>query len=291
MGFQLELAWNLLKPQGDLVTARSLAQESLALARELEAKEGRASGLGLLGRLAVREGDLNSACTLLEESVALYRELGYLANVAIQLSDLAQSRADLGDYTAAHAHYEESVAIASQIDDKWNISTSLEGLANVAAVQGELVWAARLWGAAEAVRQQIAVPRPPIDRAAYERSVAAARTDLGEKVFAAAWAQGRSMTPEQVLVARELTTIPQTSPTGPSSASPAKAPPSFPGGLTAREVEVLRLVAQGLTDAQVAKQLVISPRTVNWYLTTIYSKIGVSSRSAATRYAMEHQLV
>jgi DNA-binding NarL/FixJ family response regulator len=56
-------------------------------------------------------------------------------------------------------------------------------------------------------------------------------------------------------------------------------------------VEVLRLVAQGLTDAQVAEQLVISPRTVNFHLASIYSKLGVSSRSAATRYAIEHQLV
>jgi DNA-binding NarL/FixJ family response regulator len=56
-------------------------------------------------------------------------------------------------------------------------------------------------------------------------------------------------------------------------------------------VEVLRLVAQGLTSAQVAEQLVISPRTVNWYLTVIYSKLGVSSRSAATRYAIEHHLL
>jgi DNA-binding NarL/FixJ family response regulator len=70
-----------------------------------------------------------------------------------------------------------------------------------------------------------------------------------------------------------------------SATSPA------PDGLTAREVEVLRLVAQGLTNEQVAQQLVISPRTVNTHLTSIYSKIGVSSRSAATRYAMEHHLI
>ena len=61
-------------------------------------------------------------------------------------------------------------------------------------------------------------------------------------------------------------------------------------GLTAREVEVLRLVAQGRTNEQVAEELVISPRTVNTHLTSIYGKIGVSSRSAATRYAMEHHL-
>ena len=64
-----------------------------------------------------------------------------------------------------------------------------------------------------------------------------------------------------------------------------------PAGLTRREVEVLRLVAEGLSDAQVAEQLVLTRRTVNWYLTSIYSKIGVSSRSAATRYAIEQHLV
>jgi len=54
---------------------------------------------------------------------------------------------------------------------------------------------------------------------------------------------------------------------------------------------VLRLLAQGLTDTQIAEQLVISPRTVNNHLTSIYSKIQVSSRSAATRYAMEQHLL
>ncbi|HBE26894.1 MAG TPA: hypothetical protein DDW33_14550, partial [Ktedonobacter sp.] len=60
---------------------------------------------------------------------------------------------------------------------------------------------------------------------------------------------------------------------------------------TAREVEVLRLLAQGWTDHQIAERLVISPRTVNKHLTTIYSKIRVPSRSAATRYAIERKLV
>ena len=68
-------------------------------------------------------------------------------------------------------------------------------------------------------------------------------------------------------------------------------PATYPGGLTAREVEVLRLVARGLTDTQVAQQLVISRRTVNAHLTTIYGKLQISSRSAATRYALEHHLL
>ncbi len=61
-------------------------------------------------------------------------------------------------------------------------------------------------------------------------------------------------------------------------------------GLTEREIEVLRAVAQGLTDAQVAERLVISQRTVHSHLNSIYSKLGITSRSAATRYAIEHNL-
>jgi DNA-binding NarL/FixJ family response regulator len=65
---------------------------------------------------------------------------------------------------------------------------------------------------------------------------------------------------------------------------------AFPAGLTAREVEVLHLVAQGLTDAQVAEQLVLSRRTVHAHLASIYGKLQVNTRSAATRFAMEQGL-
>jgi len=59
--------------------------------------------------------------------------------------------------------------------------------------------------------------------------------------------------------------------------------------LTAREVEVLRLVAQGLTDAQLAEHLVISLRTVTTHLTSIYNKLGINSHTAAARFVIEHQ--
>jgi DNA-binding CsgD family transcriptional regulator len=68
------------------------------------------------------------------------------------------------------------------------------------------------------------------------------------------------------------------------------AKPRNPAGLTTREVDVLRLVAQGLTDAEVAERLFLSRRTVGTHLTSIYNKLGVSSRSAATRFAVEHGL-
>jgi DNA-binding NarL/FixJ family response regulator len=129
---------------------------------------------------------------------------------------------------------------------------------------------------------------------AYERMVALSRTQLGEPVFDEARAKGRTMTPAQALASPEAFTpqVPQQAQAGLgiTPTVPTRHPTS-PAGLTPREVEVLRLVAQGMTDAHIAEQLVISPRTVNFHLTSIYSKLQVSSRTAATRYAMEQGLV
>ena len=174
--------------------------------------------------------------------------------------------------------------------DDLNIPSYLEGLADVVAVQGESLWAAQLWGAAETLREAMGTPIPPVYHGDYERSIAAARVQLGEKAFAAAWAEGRKMTPEQAFAARGRTSRSVLGRAEVRSVPPMK-PPTYPDGLTAREVEVLRLLAQGLTDAQIAEHLIISPRTVNNHLTSIYGKIQVSSRSAATRYAIEHHLV
>jgi DNA-binding NarL/FixJ family response regulator len=89
------------------------------------------------------------------------------------------------------------------------------------------------------------------------------------------------MTPEQGLAAAK----------GHPLASQPRPSPSFPSDLTEREMEVLRLLAEGRSDAQIAEALVISPRTVNAHLRSIYSKLGVTSRHAATYYATLHHLV
>ena len=78
--------------------------------------------------------------------------------------------------------------------------------------------------------------------------------------------------------------------------APVETPSTFPSrgnsfGLTAREIEVLRLVTQGLTTTQIARQLIMSPRTADAHLRSIYSKLEVTSRAAATRSAIEHQLI
>jgi DNA-binding NarL/FixJ family response regulator len=69
------------------------------------------------------------------------------------------------------------------------------------------------------------------------------------------------------------------------------APVAYPAGLSAREVEVLRLVATGLTNAEVAEKLFLSSRTVEWYLSAIYRKVGLHSRAEAVRFAAEHGLL
>ena len=96
------------------------------------------------------------------------------------------------------------------------------------------------------------------------------------------------MTPGQAVAAHGE---PVTISAEPAVALQVRTSQTYPAGLTAREVEVLRLVAQGFTNREVAAQLVVSPRTVNFHLTSIYSKIGVSTRNAATRYALEQHLV
>ena len=73
--------------------------------------------------------------------------------------------------------------------------------------------------------------------------------------------------------------------------SDLKASPASSAGLTTREVEVLRLLAHGLTSTQIAERLVIGVTTVNFHVRSIYSKLGVTSRATATRYAIEHHLV
>ena len=284
----LWLARVLFLSLGDPAKVRTLLEEGLALCREVGHKLGIAWALSHLGAVFLQQGNAVKARLLLEESLLLYREGRDQWGIAESLSLLGRVEALAGDYAAARVRCEESLALVREAGANLSVCFSLEGLATVVAVQGDPVWAVRLWGMAEALRETMGTPIPPVYCADYDRAVAAARAQLGEKAFAAVWAQGRIMTQEQALTAQAMPPTPM--PTRPASAPPVKSPTS-PAGLSAREVEVLRLVAQGLTNEQVAEQLVISARTVNTHLTSIYGKIGVSSRSAATRYAMEHHLV
>jgi predicted ATPase/class 3 adenylate cyclase/DNA-binding CsgD family transcriptional regulator len=277
---------------GNRATARAQVAEAFPLLREIGNIWVLAWALCLSAEIELLDqGNISQAGLQAEEALALYKGLNHKGSMAEALLYLARVEARQEHYPAAHSLIEESLSLAREVDAKWNIPFCLEALAEVVAAQGEGIWTTRLLGASEFLRESYRSPLPPAYRAGYERVVAAARAHLGEQTFAAAWAEGRTMTPEQVLAAQESATISMPTPTEPSSTSPNKPVITYPNDLTAREVEVLRLLAQGLTDAQIAEHLVISPRTVNTHLTSIYGKLQVSSRSAATRYAVEHELV
>ncbi len=287
----LSLALMCRVSRGDLAQAHLWLDESLALSREVGDKESIANGLSLRGVLALDEGDTDSARSLTEQALALFREKNLESGVARSLYALARLATAQQDAAHSQALYEQGIQVARESGDTLTTIPGLEGLAAAAAAQGNHVWAAHLWGAAETLREEIGAPLPPVEHVAYYRAVALSRTQLGAHAFAKAWAEGRTMSPEQVLAAPEQVALPaSTQEEGPLSPTSVSSP-LYPDVLTAREVEVLRVVAQGLTNEQVAERLVISPRTVDTHLTSIYSKIGVSSRTAATRYAIEHYLV
>ncbi|MDQ6662429.1 MAG: LuxR C-terminal-related transcriptional regulator [Chloroflexota bacterium] len=283
--------------QADPKDALVLAQECLTLSKEVGYKQGLAAALSYLGLLALRQGDEGTARSNLEEALRLRKELASPWGIARGMYYLADLSMVQHDYATARTSYEECLLRSNAIGDKEFLASCMEGLAAAVVNQGgengpgsESAWAARLWGAAERLREAIGAPIPPVHRATYEQALARVHSWMSEQAFRAAWEEGRSMSPEQALAAR-LPMNASTSATGSSAAPPASKLVTSTAKLTAREVEVLRLLVQGWTDAQIAEHLVISPRTVNRHTTSLYSKLGVSSRATATRYAIEHHLL
>ncbi|OLE03033.1 MAG: hypothetical protein AUG82_07370 [Ktedonobacter sp. 13_1_20CM_4_53_11] len=276
----IQLAKVLFVSEGDQVRVHSLLEEGLALARELSDKDSLASANALRGQIVLNRGDIATARSLLEESVRLRREVGSRHSTAESLALLARVVSVHGDHTAAYALYEESLAIGRDLNNVWLIVPCLDGLASLGARQGEFVRAARLWGAAEVLRESVGMHIAPIERADYEQRVAAARAKLGAEAFASAWAQGRTMTPEQALTMQG--SLSTTIVTTPSS--------TYPAGLTAREVGVLRLVARGLTNSEIAKELRLSEKTIAHHLTHIFNKTTSENRAAAAAFAIRHKL-
>ena len=244
--------------QGDVEQAVVTLEESLALARDLGDRSEIALVLLALGGIVLYQGDLLRAEMCVKESLTLFRELRMTSHLAVALTLLGEIRLLQGDLTQARAICTEAVLQAKETEDHYSVGVSLIALAKVTAAEGQPEQAARLFGAAEP-RINPRTELDPFERADYERAVEGVREQLAEKAFAAAWAEGRTLTLEQVLAAQEPTMM--FTPTQTEPASPPKAPTTatYPDGLTAREVEVLRLVAQGLTNEQVAEQLVIKP--------------------------------
>jgi predicted ATPase/DNA-binding CsgD family transcriptional regulator len=288
------LLWlgNITYLQGDLERAAVLTQEGLALAQELGDRTLIYRALNNMGYFLFLNGDLERAAVLTQEGLALAQELGDKFFILQMLDTIGSIALSNGDLEQAISCFTEGYSLALDLGNEILVAWHLIGLAKVAVAQHQLKRAGRLFAAVE-VRYDVNRNMNPDQRDNHKRTEDGLRALLGEKAFTAAWAEGRKMTLEQILSAPdELKTFELVMPA--SSSPNIDQPPTRPidtNDLTQRELEVLRLVAQGWTDAQIAEQLVISPRTVNAHLTSIYRKIQVSSRSAATRYAVDRKLV
>jgi hypothetical protein len=136
---------------------------------------------------------------LCEESLMLWRELNDLWGIAWSLNVLGHVVQRQGDSERASALLSESLPLVWRRGDRAGIAWCLEGLASVAWVRRQPRRAARLFGAAEVLRQTFSVPLPPGERPAYERRLASARAQLDEATWLAAWAEGQAMTLEQAI--------------------------------------------------------------------------------------------
>jgi tetratricopeptide (TPR) repeat protein len=200
----VEIAWSihqlghLASNQGDYEMARGLYEESLAMFRELEQPSGIATSLAEQGNVALKQGDLEAAGSFYEESLAISRELGNKVSIAVALNNLGKIAREQGDPRTARALHGESLEIRRELGDKGGFPWSLEAFARLAA-PGDPERAARLWGAAEALRDSLGLPLPPNERPEYDRHRTAAREVLGDEAFARAWAAGREMALEEAI--------------------------------------------------------------------------------------------
>jgi predicted ATPase/class 3 adenylate cyclase len=203
-----QLAGGILVTQGNYELARSLLEEAFSLNKVIGDKEGIAVSSTLLAELALSQHDLATARSLAEESLVLYQEMEYRKGAAESLSLLSRIATERGDYESARTFCNECLAIAKELGDRELLASGLERLAGVIAAEESegtsargALWAAKLWGAAESLRQIISAPISPLERATYENAVSAIRMQLSEETFDAAWTEGRNMTPDQALAA------------------------------------------------------------------------------------------
>jgi non-specific serine/threonine protein kinase len=260
----------------------------MTLYREMGEPYGVALGLDGLGLVAQAQGDYARAAALYEEGLALYRAEQDRYGTAWSLQYLGLVAQAQGDHARAGALYREGLALRREMGDAAGVAQCLEGLATVAGAQDQAERAARLFGAAAALRASIGAPLSPTERADYEPTLAAARARLGEDAFAAASTEGRVMPLEQAVVYAL------------AAADPAGAPPSPPrepavtGHLTLlsrREREVAVLIARGLTNRQIADELVITEWTADSHVRHILTKLGVRSRTQVAAWATEQGLI
>ena len=219
-----------------------------------------------LASVCRRLGEAELAVEHLDRAVALCRKLAAAHPLAEALDEGAVLAA-AGDPERAEALHHEALAIRVDHGLRTTYVDSLDALARQALGAQSYAEAARLYAAAEAGRELMGYPRPPVDGPDHAAAVARLRASLGGEQFAAAWSEGSALTlDEAVSYARRARTT-------------RSRPSSGWASLTPTEVEVVRLVTDGLTNPEIAARLFMSRNTVKTHLSHVYAKLGVTNRT------------
>jgi non-specific serine/threonine protein kinase len=185
--------------EGNREEAIEFLQESLSLLQSTRDKWGIAYAQVLLGNAWLRLGDLERAAILWEASLQLTRELGDFSLMAWSLGGLGDVARLRRQYDRAIEMFKESLKLSQERGNKFDPPYTLEALGLAEAALGKSVHAARLWGAAASWREAINEPLPFSFQDDYAESITQARTQLGEKAYASAWAEGHAMSAAQAI--------------------------------------------------------------------------------------------
>ena len=193
------MTYALVATHGDSKIVQTYAQESLQLYKEAGGHWDFAMALFSMGLLAAWQGDYPEARSQLETCLPLFNELRDRNHANGVRSELAHLERRQGHYAQAKPLYRETLLEWQRLGHRAAIAHELECLAMITKAQEDDQRAARLFGAAEILRENIAIPMTAAERVEYEREVNDLRSNMDEAVFAKAWAEGRAMTLEEAI--------------------------------------------------------------------------------------------
>jgi excisionase family DNA binding protein len=273
----------------NLQRAEIFLDEAVSLAEQVDDPVARAAvaanALANRGVTARGRGDLHQAAAYHQAALDHCQRHDLDLALTRAHNDMGDVERARGDARAAFAHYAAVLERADDVRDRRVVAEALIGMGWVAATWDQPRAAALLFAAAEALREQSGTGILfPEDDAVAGETVQTLRQVLGEPAFAAAWAEGRALTRADAVGI--VATVGETARQATASASPGDRT-----ALSAREREVLRLLVARRTDREIADELFISPRTVQWYVTRILGKLGVESRHQAATRAVAAGLV
>ena len=274
----------IMMEQGKYEQAQRHFEESIALWRVLDNQFFLAVPLSNLGLALHWQGDLNRAARYFDEALQIYRELGDPATELLVLNNVALNLLHQQQLEQALTLLLQKLPRAYEQDDQRVLALMLEGGMRILTAAGQFQMAAQLGGAAEAISPAQTLLTTPAALNEHERIVERLRSQMGRADFEQAWARGQSLRIDELLAelnALDVDALTQNF----QGLGDLTAPDDNP--LTPREQEVLRLVAEGLSNRQIARRLVISTGTVNVHLANVYAKLEVSSRTAAVHTARE----